>query len=129
MTRDDIIHMAREAGFRAGCIELYNGDPLPFIAPCSATDCLPEIERFAAIVAAAHESRFKWYFKQVEPIGTVVVRRPDGKEFVVKNGDFETRAGRDLLSAMIAALSGPHPMHEPCGWHTAKTQEAQEELK
>lgn len=25
--------------------------------------------------------------------------------------------------------SGPHPMHEPCGWHTAKTQEAQEELK
>ena len=53
MTRDDIIRMAREAGFRAGCIELYNGDPLPFIAPCSATDCLPEIERFAAIVAAA----------------------------------------------------------------------------
>ena len=37
MTRDDIIRMAREAGFRAGCIELYNGD----------------LERFAAIVAAA----------------------------------------------------------------------------
>ena len=53
MTRDDIIRMAREAGFRAGRIELYNSDPLPFVAPCSATDCLPEIERFAAIVAAA----------------------------------------------------------------------------
>ena len=53
MTRDDIIRMAREAGFRAGHIELYNSDPMPFIAPCSATDCLPEIERFAAIVAAA----------------------------------------------------------------------------
>ena len=53
MTRDDIIRMAREAGFRAGCIELYNGDPLPFIAPCSATDCMPEIERFAAIVAGS----------------------------------------------------------------------------
>ncbi len=53
MNRDDIIRMAREAGFRTGYIELYNGDPLPFIAPCSATDCLPEIERFAAIVAAA----------------------------------------------------------------------------
>ena len=25
----------------------------PYNAPCSATDCLPEIERFAAIVAAA----------------------------------------------------------------------------
>ena len=53
MTRDDIIRMAREAGFRAGHIELHNSAPMPFVAPCSATDCLPEIERFAAIVAAA----------------------------------------------------------------------------
>ena len=53
MTRDDIIRMAREAGFRAGHIELYNSDPMPFVAPCSATDCMPELERFAALVAAA----------------------------------------------------------------------------
>ena len=53
MTRDDIIRMAREAGFRAGHIELHNSDPMPFIAPCSATDCMPELVRFAAIVAAA----------------------------------------------------------------------------
>lgn len=48
MTRDDIIRMAREAGFRAGHIELYNSDPMPFVAPCSATDCMPELVRFAA---------------------------------------------------------------------------------
>lgn len=53
MTRDDIVRMAREAGFRAGYIELYNSDPSPFVAPCSATDCLPELERFANLVAAA----------------------------------------------------------------------------
>ena len=53
MTRDDIIRMAREAGFRAGHIELYGSDPMPFIGPCSATDCMPELVRFAAIVAAA----------------------------------------------------------------------------
>ena len=53
MTRDDIIRMAREAGFRAGHIELYGSDPTPFVAPCSATDCMPELVRFAAIVAAA----------------------------------------------------------------------------
>ena len=52
MTRDDIIRMAREAGFRAGHIELYGSDPMPFVAPCSATDCMPELVRFAAIVAA-----------------------------------------------------------------------------
>ena len=53
MTRDDIIRMAQEAGFRAGHIELYGSDPMPFVAPCSATDCMPEVVRFAAIVAAA----------------------------------------------------------------------------
>lgn len=53
MTRDEIIKMAREAGFRAGHIDLHNSDPLPFVAPCSATDCLPELERFAELVAAA----------------------------------------------------------------------------
>lgn len=57
MTRDDIIRMAREAGFRAGHIELYGSDPMPFVAPCSATDCMPELERFASIVAAAEGNR------------------------------------------------------------------------
>ena len=56
MTRDDIIRMAREAGFRAGHIELYGSDPMPFVAPCSATDCLPELERFASLVAAAERA-------------------------------------------------------------------------
>ena len=53
MTRDDVIRMAREAGFRAGHIELYGSDPMPFVAPCSATDCMPELVRFAALVASA----------------------------------------------------------------------------
>ena len=53
MTRDDISRMARESGFRAGHIELHNSDPLPFVAPCSATDCMPELVRFAGIVAQA----------------------------------------------------------------------------
>lgn len=57
MTRDEIIKIAHGAGFRAGHIELYNSDPLPFVAPCSATDCLPELERFASLVAAAIHAR------------------------------------------------------------------------
>lgn len=56
MTKDDIIRMAREAGFRAGHIELYSGSPLHFIAPTSATDCMPELERFASLVAAAERA-------------------------------------------------------------------------
>lgn len=56
MNRYDIIYMARNAGFRAGRIKLYSGAPLPFIAPPSATDCLQELERFAALVAAAERA-------------------------------------------------------------------------
>ena len=53
MTRDDIIRMAREAGFRTFNIELHDSDPLQLIGPRSATDCMPDLVRFAAIVAAA----------------------------------------------------------------------------
>ena len=53
MTRDDIIRMAREAGFRTFNIELHDSDPLQLIGPRSATDCMPELVRFAALVAQA----------------------------------------------------------------------------
>lgn len=53
MTTDEIIAMAREAGFRTGQINLSNGPPVPFIAPASGTNCMVELERFADLVAAA----------------------------------------------------------------------------
>ena len=48
-----------------------------------------------------------WHFKTLEPSGTVVAIDPLGKEFIVAGGRFDTAAGRKLLNAMIAALSGP----------------------
>ena len=53
MTRDDVIRTAREAGFRTGNITLSSGDFLPFVAPLSATTCIVELERFAALIEAA----------------------------------------------------------------------------
>ena len=53
MTRDDIIRMAREAGFRTGSYALSNGDECVFAHPVAFSDCIPELERFAALVAAA----------------------------------------------------------------------------
>ena len=52
MNHDEIIALAREAGFRTGQINLSNGPPVPFIAPASGTNCMCELERFAALVAA-----------------------------------------------------------------------------
>ena len=54
MNREKLIALAREAGFRAGAIFLSDGESLPFVAPVSATSCIVELERFAALVAA-HE--------------------------------------------------------------------------
>jgi len=48
MTRDEIVKLAQESGFRAGHITLTSGDPIAFIAPLSATSCIVELERFAA---------------------------------------------------------------------------------
>lgn len=53
MNSEDIIRMAREAGFRIGNYTLSSGDPCVFAAPVSATDCILELKRFAALVAAA----------------------------------------------------------------------------
>lgn len=52
MTRDEIIEMAREAGFRTGRIDLAVGDPIQFVAPVSSTSCTAEVLRFALLVAA-----------------------------------------------------------------------------
>lgn len=52
MTRDDVIKMAREAGFRAGNITMSDGQGMPFVAPISATSCIVELERFAQLVTA-----------------------------------------------------------------------------
>lgn len=51
MTRDDVLRMAREAGF---CV-LLPDEHIDEIGTCMPTDddCLPEMERFAALVAAA----------------------------------------------------------------------------
>lgn len=52
MTQDEIIAMAREAGFRTGHINMSAGDPLPFIAPISATSCIVEVQRLIELAAA-----------------------------------------------------------------------------
>ena len=51
MTHEEIIAMAREAGFRTGHIDLTIGDPVPFIAPASGTSCIVEVQRLVALVA------------------------------------------------------------------------------
>ena len=77
MTRGAIIRMAREAGFRAGHIELYNSGSLPFDAPCSATDCLPELERFAALVAAVEREACKQACEGLRGTGSMFATSKD----------------------------------------------------
>ena len=57
INRDTIIKLAREAGFRTGSYTLSNGEGCVFAHPVSFSDCIPELERFAALVAAAEREQ------------------------------------------------------------------------
>ena len=65
MTHDEIMAMAREAGFRTGQLNLSNGPPVPFIAPASGTSCMFELERFAALVAEAEREACEALIRQL----------------------------------------------------------------
>ncbi len=53
MKRDDIISMAREAGFVTGLRDYAYGDgSMPYVQSLATSTFLPELERFAALVAA-----------------------------------------------------------------------------
>jgi len=53
MNRDTIIKLAREAGFITGVTHASSGYSHPFVHPVAFPTCLVELERFAALVAAA----------------------------------------------------------------------------
>ena len=53
VTRDEIIKLAREAGFITGVTHASGGFHHPFAHPVTFATCLTELERFAALVAAA----------------------------------------------------------------------------
>ena len=63
MTRDEIIKLAREAGFITGVTHASSGFHHPFVHPVAFATCLTELERFAALVAAAER---KIVLKEIE---------------------------------------------------------------
>ena len=88
MTRDEIMAMAREAGFRTGHIDLTIGDPVPFIAPASGTGCIVEVQRLVALVAEKAAAKEREACAQVclelhsldTPWGCAVAIRARGKK-------------------------------------------------
>lgn len=52
-TRDDIIRMAREAGFMTAMVDGADGRPTWPLVAHLGTGCIVELKRFAALVAAA----------------------------------------------------------------------------
>lgn len=53
MTRDDLITMARQAGFQTGVIHAADGSPAFQLVQAIGTGCIVELEHFAALVSAA----------------------------------------------------------------------------
>ena len=58
MSRDDIIRMAREAGFQTGVIHGADGSPIQTLVQHIGHSCIVELERFYALaVAKEREAR------------------------------------------------------------------------
>lgn len=76
MTRDDLMPLIREAGFQTGVLHDREGVPVaPLVRPIGAT-CFVELERFAALVAAAErEACAKVAWRTASPGATL---RDDG---------------------------------------------------
>ena len=52
MTKDDILSLAREAGFVTGLRDYADGSgSMPYVQAIGTSTLLPELERFAALVA------------------------------------------------------------------------------
>ena len=61
MTSEDIIRMAREAGLAP----IYSGCDVPNVS-CAYEDWDEELERFAALVAAAERQRCAWIAREFD---------------------------------------------------------------
>jgi len=104
MNRDEIIAMAREAGFRTGKINLSNGPPVPFIAPASGTSCMVELDRFAALVAAKEREACAQVCEDIED----EYRRNEGGKYPELKSDAQTGAS-DCAAAIRARSSHGQP--------------------
>ena len=77
MKREDVIRLAREAGFGSGT---WDPTGMPFVRPHGSATCLVELERFAALVEtealksqqqainpavmAEREAIAQWYYRE-----------------------------------------------------------------
>lgn len=92
MNQDDVLRLAREAGFMTGTFDMYCGlEPRRF-AQSVGTDCLPELQRFAELVAADRDQLL------------VACRRAVLALAHAAEKDANYRADYDALSAAIAEI-------------------------
>ena len=98
MTHEEIVAMAREAGFRTGHIYLTVGEPVPFIAPASGTSCIVEVQRLVALVAEKAAAKEREACAQV----CDAERQDFGG---VAAGPMTTDAGKRVHEAMAAGAA------------------------
>lgn len=66
MNREEVIRMAREAGFRTGELHMQDGSgSWTFVTPIG-DGCIVELEKFAALVASAEREKRKEYEMMAE---------------------------------------------------------------
>ena len=110
MNRDDIIRMAREAGFQTGVIHGADGSPIQTLVQHIGHSCIVELERFYALAVAKEREARQQAQREAEAL----------RERVVKSGLEKHRAVRDAVKAEreacakacdLEATKWPYPSH------------------
>ena len=87
MNRDDIIRMAREAGFQTGVIHGADGSPIQTLVQHIGHSCIVELERFYALAVAKEREARQQAQREAEAL----------RERIVKSGLELHRAVRDAV--------------------------------
>ena len=114
MTRDDILRMAREAG---GC-EVDEVDPQCWVGAIAfETD---ELERFAALVAAAERDRLEPGLKQLEALMQVRETQPNKPCCLAERERIISVAQSRLDHERSALAHNLYRWHAAGEWHQAR---------
>lgn len=98
-TTEQILEMAREAGFYTGFMAMQTGDGLiPFALPIGTRSCLAELERFATIAAQKPAQR--------KPLTDEEIAKEVEAELThYWNGEYiDTTGARDQLTAFARTI-------------------------
>ena len=110
MNRDDIIRMAREAGFQTGVIHGADGSPIQTLVQHIGHSCIVELERFYALAVAKEREARQQAQREAEALRGRIVKSGLELHRAVRDAAKDEREACAQVCDLEAA-KWPYPSH------------------